>query len=330
MSERRDRRRVVELRVLPVLIALSVALPVPAAGELPDPLAVNWDASGNPNGSMPLILFWVGTIVVWLGLWVLLDRQSRREPARRGARMPDASTILGLGGFLAGFAIVNTLANQGETGWRDVEAPGLPLAVPILGAAGLAAAAGWWCERGRPSMASEAPIARRHEGATVALGRGERAVWVGQARSGRMLSFGVALCLGLSAVALLEAASTASAASIAWMLLFPGLLALSFVWASEVRVTVAAKGVRVAFGPLNIPSRFVALEKIETAEAIDVEPRRWGGWGYQWPARGRTAVVVRRGPGILIRKRDGRTLVVTVDGADQGAGLLNDLIAQRT
>ena len=325
MSQRHDARRVVELRVLPVLIALSVVLPIPVAGELPDPIATHWDASGTPNGSLPLSSFWLGASVVWLGFWVLLDRRSRNEPARRGARMPEAITILAIGGFLAGVMIATTVANRGETGWRDADVAGFILVVPILSAAGLAAAAAWWCERGRPWTVSWGPAARHRERPTVALGRDERAVWVGRAKSGRMLSAGIALGVGLFAASLLAVASTT------WQLLVPVLIAaIALIWASEVTVTVAAKGVRVAFGPLNTPSRFVALEKIETAEAIDVDPLRWGGWGYRWAGPGRIAVVVRRGPGILIRTRDGRTLVVTVDGASQAAGLLNDLIARRT
>jgi len=57
---------------------------------------------------------------------------------------------------------------------------------------------------------------------------------------------------------------------------------------------------------------------------------RWGGWGYRWAGRGRTGVIVRRGPGMLIRLRDGRRLAVTLDGATQAAGLVNDLLDRRT
>jgi hypothetical protein len=42
---------------------------------------------------------------------------------------------------------------------------------------------------------------------------------------------------------------------------------------------------------------------------------------------GAAAVVVRRGPALRLSLRDGKTFLVTVDDAETGAALLNDLIA---
>ena len=238
--------------------------------------------------------------------------------------MPEAIVILSLGGFLAGIMIACTVANSGEPTWRDADVAGLILAVPILALAGVAAAIAWWCERGRPWAPGSGPAARPRERPTVGLGHEERAVWVGRARSQRMLAAAIAFGAGLSVAPQLAVGVSR------WQLLAAILLAtVCLAWASQVTVTVAAEGVRVAFGPLRTPSSHIGLEDIETAEAIDVEPLRWGGWGYRLAGRGRTAVVVRRGPGLLLRRRDGRTLVVTVDGAAQAAGLLNDLITRR-
>lgn len=47
-----------------------------------------------------------------------------------------------------------------------------------------------------------------------------------------------------------------------------------------------------------------------------VTPRHWGGWGYRWRPEQGTAVVVRRGEGVVVRLGDGRDFTVTVDDAE--------------
>jgi hypothetical protein len=76
----------------------------------------------------------------------------------------------------------------------------------------------------------------------------------------------------------------------------------------------------------------VALRDVVQAEAIDIRPLEWGGWGYRGSLRlmGRAAVVLRAGPGVRLELRGGRVLAVTVDDAETAAGLLNDLVARRS
>jgi hypothetical protein len=47
-----------------------------------------------------------------------------------------------------------------------------------------------------------------------------------------------------------------------------------------------------------------------------VSPRGWGGWGYRWRPEKGTAVVVRRGPGLVVDLGNGRHFTVTVDDAE--------------
>ncbi len=47
-----------------------------------------------------------------------------------------------------------------------------------------------------------------------------------------------------------------------------------------------------------------------------VTPRHWGGWGYRWRPEKGTAVVVRRGEGVVLRLWDGHTFTITVDDAE--------------
>ena len=65
-------------------------------------------------------------------------------------------------------------------------------------------------------------------------------------------------------------------------------------------------------------------------EVIDVRPGEWGGWGYRGSVKvfGRAAVVLRAGTGIRVDLVGGRAFAVTVDDAETGARLLNDLAAR--
>jgi len=89
---------------------------------------------------------------------------------------------------------------------------------------------------------------------------------------------------------------------------------LAFV---HVHVRVDAEAMEVRCGHVGVPRRRILLGEVVTAEvAPSVTPRQWGGWGYRWrPGKG-TAVVVRRGEGVVLRLGDGHTFTVTVDDAE--------------
>lgn len=75
------------------------------------------------------------------------------------------------------------------------------------------------------------------------------------------------------------------------------------------------------FGPLGWPRKHVALTAIAAVSAEDIDPLRWGGWGYRIMP-GRSAVVLRGGPALVIDLVDGRRFCVTIDDPEPGAGLL--------
>ncbi|WP_286344156.1 hypothetical protein [Frondihabitans sucicola] len=58
-----------------------------------------------------------------------------------------------------------------------------------------------------------------------------------------------------------------------------------------------------------------------------IEPSRWGGWGFRISGSG-IAYVARRGPGIVISRRSGRSIAITVDNPEQRAALANALLAR--
>jgi hypothetical protein len=103
-------------------------------------------------------------------------------------------------------------------------------------------------------------------------------------------------------------------------------VAIALTSFSTIAVTIDSYGLHIAFGPWGVPKKRIPLTDIDSAQAIDVRPMRWGGWGYRWvPWKRASAVVLRGGPGVKVNRVDGRTFVVTVDDAPRAAAVLNDL-----
>jgi hypothetical protein len=96
---------------------------------------------------------------------------------------------------------------------------------------------------------------------------------------------------------------------------------------SSVRVTVGADGVRTTAAP-GWPTVTIPLDRIESADTIDVRPLRWGGWGYRGSVRlfRRAAWVVRAGPGLRLQLRGGRVFVVTLDDAESAAAAVRHFV----
>ncbi|MHB8295612.1 MAG: hypothetical protein ACYDH5_13515, partial [Acidimicrobiales bacterium] len=148
----------------------------------------------------------------------------------------------------------------------------------------------------------------------LGLSKGERALWVGTARSHWALPLAV---VGLGA-------GVALGAYQGWAPALPILVVVPVAWLlASVRVTASAAGVKVAYGPLRWPVTHIPLCRVAHAEAVEVVPI---GWGYRGSLRlfGRAAVIVRKGEGLELSLIGGQSFVVTVDGAGTAAALLND------
>ncbi|MFB7941158.1 hypothetical protein ACFWIN_22450 [Streptomyces sp. NPDC127049] len=149
------------------------------------------------------------------------------------------------------------------------------------------------------------------------------AVWTGRAtnRFQWIAALAGAAFMALGITIAVESAWTSGILALAMAVvgcLAAGLLVLfgtlAFV---HVEVRVDADAMEVRCGHIGVPRRTIPFTEVLDADyAPSVTPRHWGGWGYRWrPDRG-TAVVVRRGEGLVLLLADGRTFTVTVDGAE--------------
>ncbi|GAB2847711.1 lipoprotein [Streptomyces deserti] len=97
---------------------------------------------------------------------------------------------------------------------------------------------------------------------------------------------------------------------------------LAFV---HVALRVDKESLEVRCGHIGVPRRRIPLSQVAGAEyTSDVTPRQWGGWGYRWRPEKGTAVVVRRGEGVVLRLWDGHTFTITVDDAEAAVRVIKD------
>ncbi len=132
----------------------------------------------------------------------------------------------------------------------------------------------------------------------------------------------------LAALTLFMALRTAEQSPPLWV---TGLLAVSVLGVSVLaayRVTADWRGLRVTSWMFGIPLKRILLGEIKSASAAVLEPGEWGGWGYR-VMPGRTAIIRRRGPGLVIDKTDGVQFAVSIDNPAEEASVLLGLKAQQ-
>ncbi|WP_146066116.1 hypothetical protein [Cryobacterium sp. Y82] len=98
-------------------------------------------------------------------------------------------------------------------------------------------------------------------------------------------------------------------------------LVASFV---RLRVTADWRGLRVVSAIFRIPLRRIHLEAIAVVEAAELRPAEWGGWGYRIMP-GRSAVILRKGPGLIVTTKNEKQFAISLDDPETPAALLATL-----
>ncbi|MER6690839.1 hypothetical protein [Streptomyces minutiscleroticus] len=148
-------------------------------------------------------------------------------------------------------------------------------------------------------------------------------VWTGRAtnRAQWLLALGGAACVALGVQLAVDSAWATGVLPLVMSVvgcIAGGLLVLfgtlAFV---HVAVKVDKDCLEVRCGHMGVPRRRILLSNVVHADfAPHVTPRQWGGWGYRWRPEKGTAVVVRRGEGLVLRLGDGHLFTITVDNAE--------------
>ncbi|MFV0457461.1 MAG: hypothetical protein ACK5MT_01630 [Actinomycetales bacterium] len=285
---------------------------------LPDPVAVHWGPTLEPNGFLSL------SQLGWLSLLPLLGAlagglilfASGRHASHRSAAVAIAT---GLSGFIVGLEVLLIGGQRGLPAGASAASPtDAAMAAVVLGSVLLAVLAAWVT----PRPAEETRLAQNPVPASAPrmdLAPGEKAAWAGWSSSGRVL----AILVGVVAGALLPVAALSG---MWWTVGATALVSVSAVLALfSFRVTAGEAGL-VARGVIGWPVFRVPLEQLAYAEVVQVNPLTdFGGWGYRLGAGGVTGIVVRKGEALKVVRADSSSLVITLDGAQQAAALLNTL-----
>lgn len=306
--------------VIPVVVTvIAVVAQALLAIRVPATVATHWGWSGAPDGFAPAWSVPLATVLIGIGLPAVLFAATvgglRRGDHGAAYRVLGA-VALGIA-VLVGALGAATLGIQVGRTDAAVTLPVLLIPTVLLAAVG-AGLLGWAMQPHVPWRPSPAGAA-----VDVPVRAGERVVWlqgVSLARAGAVVlwvAFGVG-CLAVVPVLFLGDLVPAVIASVVVVVLF-------VVVATTLRfhVRVDPEGL-TAVSAAGWPRVHVPSDDIVSAEVVEVSPMgEFGGWGIRWSSGGRQGVVLRSGEGLLVRRRDGRTLTVTVDDAATAAGLLN-------
>ncbi len=312
MNER-TRRAVLGAGIPAAVAALGLGPYLAYRSDLPDRVASHYSIVGGADGSMTTgqFLIFVGTLMV-LG-WVMCAAIAL---IRRPFQPMVAPTVSFVGAFFvalaSGILATTAVGQRGLDRWQDAS---LPLWVLIFWIAG-SLIVGSAAARIASSLPATSDAGAGATPPALDLAPGERAFWTATLSARWPLLLGpVVLLVALGLMQVVEP-------WFALVLVVPGIATTTF---SRIRVTADRSGLQVRYGFLGWPGTSVPLRRIATAQAIDVHPTEWGGWGYRGnlTLMNRAAVVLRAGPGIRLDLHDGKVFVVTIDDPDTPARLLN-------
>lgn len=307
-AERPRSHHVVGSWVAPALILAGIIVPQIALwSRLPPDLAIHWGMDGKPNGSAPGWLSLLLLAGLWVATWIWALRADSGTQSGAGA----LANAYFVGAFLVAGQIMLLNRSLGAGTWRDAGTLSPIFAVVPIGA-GLVA---WLLARrllGYPAHAQARPSSY-----SARVPTSGRALWTGTARNRRGTFAFCAVGVVIGALGLISGQVGLLGAIVLTAVVC--ILALGFATA---RVTVGPRAVVVGLGPWGWPRKQVALDQVREATSTTVEPMSYGGWGYRVKP-GVTAVVVRKGDALQLDLANGRSFVVTVDEAHEGAGLVN-------
>ncbi|MGH7920375.1 MAG: hypothetical protein ACREQM_10575 [Candidatus Dormibacteraceae bacterium] len=236
-----------------------------------------------------------------------------------------ATRMAGMNAWMPAIAVGITMFHAIGMGVGSVVLNASPLApaLPLAGGFVLAVAAAlltWWL------LPRENPAKTGIE-ATDALPvkPGEVAAWT--ARVDLPAWFAALIATAAAVIIVLGLFLLLTRGSRFWsMFLVPALLLIVLLATAQFVVSAGPRGFLVR-STLGWPRLRVPATDIAKAGVVQVDPMAdFGGWGIRWvigPSRkGRWGVVTRPGPGIEVVRRDGRSIVVTVDDAGTAAAVL--------
>lgn len=304
--------------VAPVVIsAVGVAVIVAWLPSMPDQVAIHWGVDGADGFAPASTYLW---ILLGVGL-VLPVVMAITTLAAVGAQWGGAARLMGaLAAGLAAFATalsLGSLAMQRDLA-PDADVPGVGLVMVGSFAALAAVGAVAWAVQPQVRSGSGPTLEPRQ---AVRIAEGERVVWLATTSMPRVAV--AALLLLLLALVALAAFMLGAGVPGGWVVaVVVVVVAFAMVATTAFRVRVTPEGF-AARALIGWPRITIPLDEVESARAVDVSPfGEFGGWGWRIGLDGRTGIVTRRGSTIEVERRGRAPFLVTIDGAEDAAALL--------
>lgn len=292
--------------------------------SLPAQVVTHWGVDGADTFGPASASLWI-LLAVGLGLPVAMAVATL---AAVGAHWGGAARLMGA--LAAGLSVFATTLTLGSLAiQRDLadptDVPGIGGVIALsLGALVVAGGVAWAAQpRVRPEPGSV--LLPKH---VVHITQGERVVWVATTSMPRAaVSALLVLLLGLVALAAYMLVTGVQGGWIVAVVVVIVAVAMAATTTFRVRVTPEGFAARALLG---WPRVTIPLDEIESARAVDVSPfGEFGGWGWRIAVDGRTGIIMRRGSAIEITRRDRRPFIVTIDGAEDAAALLQAFVDNR-
>ncbi|HEX4059008.1 MAG TPA: hypothetical protein VHX87_11935 [Galbitalea sp.] len=299
-----------------VVAAEIVVIGVGSAGSAQ--LITHWGGAGDRTGP-----WWTYAILVAaIGFPVI---------AVIGFFMVRATRMAGMNTWMPAVAMGITVFHSMGMGVGSVVLNASPLApaLPLGGGAVLAVAAAlltWWL------LPREAPAVRLIDAAdTLPIRSGEVAAWTGRVELPTWL---IALIAAVATVLLaLGVSLLLTVGPRVWpIFVAPAVLLVVLTTTAQFVVSAGPGGFTVQ-SMIGWPRLYLPAAEVAKAGVVAVDPMAdFGGWGLRWvigPNRkGRLGVLTRRGPGLEVFRRDGRSIVVTVDDPGTAAAVLETYVSR--
>ena len=312
---------VVSVGVPVAITAGAAALIVSWLPGMTGPVVTHWGVNGADGFGPATTYLWL-LLVIGLGVPVV---SAIATLGAVGAHWGPTARLMGaVAAGMAAFAAalcIGSLAVQRGLSIPD-EAPGIGGVLAVAAAALVVVGAACWFLQPRVRAEPGRTLEPRH---AVRVAAGERVVWVGTTvmQRGALAIIGVVL-VGLIALAVFMVVTGADGA--VGVALVTAVVAAALATAAAFRVRVTPEGF-AATALSGWPRVRIPVDEITAVRAVDVSPfAEFGGWGWRFSVDGRTGIVTRRGAAIEIARRGRRTFVVTIDGAEQAAALLQEYI----
>ncbi|WP_226532460.1 DUF1648 domain-containing protein [Microbacterium paraoxydans] len=308
---------VVAVLVPIVITAAALVVLLSWLPSLPEEVATHWGVNGADAFGPATTYLWL-LLGAGFGLPLLIAVTTLLAV---GSHWGGAARLMGaLAAGMAAFAAVASIGSLAIQ--RDLadasDTPGIGGVVALAFAAFLILGGAAWALQPRVRAPRGRTLEPRY---AVHIEKGERVVWIATTSMPRgVIAFLLVVLLGLVALAAyLLGTGTEGGAIVTLVVLVVG-VALAATASFRIAVTPEGFGARSLLG---WPRVRIPVDEVESARAVDISPfGEFGGWGWRIAVDGRSGIVLRRGPAIEVSRRGRRPFIVTIDGAEEAAALL--------